>query len=470
MRISQGLSVSTAVGVVLVGLVGAFSVSQVKEAHALARFSDSIRDAGEADMMHDAIRSDVLAGVLAEAQLERDAAAADLREHQANLVANLAQIAANLPDQPEVVDAVNRVRPEIDRYAALGLGAIASASANNRPGQVRPGAQFSEEFKLLEGLMAQVSDATTSAAANADALDVRATRTARRLIAGFTATVMVFMLSCSLLISRRISRALSSMSSDLAQAVRKVGSISVRLAAGSKVAEERATASAAAATQISGNVQAVADAINEMSSTVLDISANAGAATQVAGEAVDVVDLTKASITRLVGSSVEIGDVIQLIRSIAQKTNLLALNATIEAARAGELGKGFTVVASEVKALAQQTSAATAQIADRITAIQHDTGEAMMATEQVSSIMDRIAEVQDRIAAAVYQQAATTNSMTHNADHAAQRTTMIAESIALIAQIAEENIDGVSEATETSRLLTDISLRLNRLVGLKAEP
>src|SRR6185369_12057360 len=111
-------------------------------------------------------------------------------------------------------------------------------------------------------------------------------------------------------------------------------------------------------------------------------ASSATEAARVATTAVTVAESTTATVTKLGASSVEIGEVIKVITSIAAQTNLLALNATIEAARAGEAGKGFAVVANEVKELAKQTAEATEDISHKIGAIQNDTQEAVTAVEQ----------------------------------------------------------------------------------------
>src|SRR6202158_4193556 len=119
---------------------------------------------------------------------------------------------------------------------------------------------------------------------------------------------------------------------------------------------------AAASDDASANVQLVAAATEEMSSSVNEISRQVQGSAQIASEAVEQAQATNNRFSELSKAASRIGDVVELINTIAGQTNLLALNATIEAARAGDAGRGFAVVASEVKALAEQTAKATGEI------------------------------------------------------------------------------------------------------------
>ena len=132
---------------------------------------------------------------------------------------------------------------------------------------------------------------------------------------------------------------------------------------------------AAASEEASTNVQSVASATEELSSSVNEISRQVQELARMANEAVDQARTTNDRVSELSKAASRIGDVVELINTIAGQTNLLALNATIEAARAGEAGRGFAVVASEVKALAEQTAKATGEIGQQITGIQAATQE-----------------------------------------------------------------------------------------------
>jgi methyl-accepting chemotaxis protein len=214
------------------------------------------------------------------------------------------------------------------------------------------------------------------------------------------------------------------------------------------------------ANEVASSVDTVATGSSQMETAIREIAHNATEAARVAGSAVQVAENTTRTVGKLGDSSQEIATVIKLINGIAEQTNLLALNATIEAARAGEAGKGFAVVASEVKELAQETARATEDISKRVEAIQADTAGAVEAIGQISAVIGEINDFQSTIAAAVEEQTATSNEMNRNVAEAASGTRDITTAINGLASGTQETnarvADAQAAATELARMSSEL--------------
>jgi methyl-accepting chemotaxis protein len=252
---------------------------------------------------------------------------------------------------------------------------------------------------------------------------------------------------------------------SLAGASEQMNGTTATIAASAEETSAQAQAVSAAAEQVSRSVETVSSGSEQMGASIREISQNAAQAARVASEAVTVTTATSATMNKLGESSAEIGNVIKTITAIAEQTNLLALNATIEAARAGEAGKGFAVVASEVKDLAQETARATDDISRRVEAIQADTSGAVAAIEEISVVIERISEFQTTIASAVEQQTATTTEMSRSVTEAAGGTGEIAQNITGVAEAARMTSESVTQTQQATAELARMSTELSGLVA-----
>ena len=224
------------------------------------------------------------------------------------------------------------------------------------------------------------------------------------------------------------------------------------------------TAVASASEEASANVQSVASATEEMASSVNEIGRQVLESSRIAADAVKQAHTTDARINELSQAAGRIGDVVKLITAIAEQTNLLALNATIEAARAGEAGRGFAVVASEVKALAAQTAKATDEIGTQIAGMQTATQESVSAIKEIGGTITRIAEIANTIASAVEEQGAATAEISRNVQQAAQGTAMVASNITDVNRGAGETGAASAQVLTSAQQLSGESSHLKREV------
>ena len=230
-------------------------------------------------------------------------------------------------------------------------------------------------------------------------------------------------------------------------------------------AQELATTVAAASEEASTNVQSVASATEEMASSVTEISRQVQESARMANDAVDQARFTNDRVSELSKAATRIGDVVELINTIAGQTNLLALNATIEAARAGEAGRGFAVVASEVKALAEQTAKATGEIGQQVTGIQAATQESVNAIQAISGTIEKLSEISSAIAAAVEEQGAATQEISRNVQQAATGTQQVSSNIGDVQRGASETGSASSQVLAAAQSLSGDSNRLKLEVG-----
>jgi methyl-accepting chemotaxis protein len=252
---------------------------------------------------------------------------------------------------------------------------------------------------------------------------------------------------------------------DTAQSITKVSSD----------ASERSVAASSATEQASSNVYAVASAAEELSASVEEIGRQVRHSAGVVEQAGQRTEKSVAEIESLAAATQRIDGVLNLIQAIAEQTNLLALNATIEAARAGEAGRGFAIVAHEVKALAGQTAKATSEIGQNVSMIQASTRNAVDAVREIGDAVRQINEVTSNIAGAVDQQDAATREISVNAQLAAQGNETLVVNIGSLNDAIGETSKAATSVLSASSGLSSTAEILSREVdkffhNLRADP
>jgi methyl-accepting chemotaxis protein len=219
---------------------------------------------------------------------------------------------------------------------------------------------------------------------------------------------------------------------------------------------------ASAAEQMSENMNTVAGAVEEMSVSINEIAGNTNEVHSIATTAASKATDATTVINKLGVAAEEIGRVTDIIKRIADKTNLLALNATIEAASAGAAGKGFAVVAGEIKELANQSAQNADDIAQRIEGIQNGTSDAVKVIHDVSDIIGKINQSVETIANHIEQQTKASNQIANNVAQANTSAKRVATSINEVASgitSVSHNAGAVAKnATEVSKHVGDLTV------------
>ena len=247
-------------------------------------------------------------------------------------------------------------------------------------------------------------------------------------------------------------------------AAAEMESAALALDQSSRTASETTAFVNASSGRAAENVDTVAAAAEEMTGSIAEIAQQISRSSEIARDAADRVDQTNHDVAALNEAASRIGDIISLINDIAEQTNLLALNATIEAARAGEAGKGFAVVASEVKSLAEQTGKATSSIADQISGIQGATGKAVGAIGSIGEVISEMNNISAAIAAAMEEQRAAASEITRAAHEAATGAREVSQSISSVDAAASETGQCAAQVNSASGALNTEASGLQKAV------
>ncbi|HEV7440576.1 MAG TPA: methyl-accepting chemotaxis protein [Methylobacterium sp.] len=248
----------------------------------------------------------------------------------------------------------------------------------------------------------------------------------------------------------------------------RTGEMRERAAAMSALSAEATTAIAGASTgsrETSANVQTVASAADEVAASFAEIHGRIDRAKSDVEGAFGEAAAMNAQVGDLTVSARRIGDVVGMIRAVAEQTNLLALNATIEAARAGEAGRGFVVVAAEVKALASQTANATDEIATQVARVQTATSVAVEAIGRMTERMGMISTTTADLSGAVAAQGAATDEISRNVNATAQTSVVIARDLATVAEAAQRTAGMAASVEAAATSVEDVASGLEAEIG-----
>jgi methyl-accepting chemotaxis protein len=258
----------------------------------------------------------------------------------------------------------------------------------------------------------------------------------------------------------KFEQAIGYIVSAVSSAAGELESAAGALTGNAEATQKLSAAVAIASEQASANVQSVVSATHNVGDSIGEIGQQARQSTEIAAQAVEQAKLTDARIAELSRSASRIGEVVTVITTIAGQTNLLALNATIEAARAGEAGRGFAIVASEVKLLATETAKATETIKTQIAEMQNTTNVAVEAIKEISGTIGYISEIAATITAAVNTQGAATQEIAHNVAMAASGAAHVATNIADVKLEAEETRTESAKVLQAAQILSGQSRTL----------
>jgi methyl-accepting chemotaxis protein len=510
----------TVVSVVASTAVGAIGLAAVSNLHGrlstAAAAQRALRNQAEVDGANHALQYDVLLAATATDAGRRQDAVKDLGERRGELTEGIAGSRTLLVnDTPQLVKAFADIGGPMAGYDAA-VAAVEQAAGAGRPVTGAELDAVDTAQATFDGTFDALTEAIDDYVGTIRATADRDAGTARQRVLFLLVLAAVSVPLAGLLIRRAVSRNLAQTNqivavvdaatagdltgrvtvagddpigrvgsglarflADLRRSVAGIGETASRLAGsaddllalshGMASTAERTSARAEEASTVARNVAGDIDAVTRgteaMGASIQQVATSAATAATVATTAVRVARETNAVVAKLDTSSGEIGDVVRVISAIAEQTNLLALNATIEAARAGEAGKGFAVVASEVKDLAQETATATADIARRIEAIQTDARGAVAAINEIGTIVGEINDIQATITAAVDEQTANSTAIRGSVTEAARRSAGIANATGDVARASEEADRGASDTRRAAEQLSQLAGELRQLVG-----
>ncbi|MCW3488715.1 methyl-accepting chemotaxis protein [Dethiobacter alkaliphilus] len=252
-------------------------------------------------------------------------------------------------------------------------------------------------------------------------------------------------------------------SENLAASAQEIAASSEEIASGNQNQANEVQSAAAIITDASAAIQQVAGSAMSAAGTAAEATDLAQSGGQSVMEAVESMRQIQETVQELGKSSQQIGEIIKVIDEIAEQTNLLALNAAIEAARAGEHGKGFAVVADEVRKLAERSSEATQEIEQLIVGIQEGTTAAVSAVEQGSVVAGRAGEALESIIRGSTEVAAMVEDISRASQTQLDNNKQVVTSIDTVSAITQETAAGAQETAAAAQELAGMAEKMQRL-------
>lgn len=260
-------------------------------------------------------------------------------------------------------------------------------------------------------------------------------------------------------------REIAGIARDVIASVQSLRIASQQMKSGALEVSERSSAASQSSRQTSSNVVAVTQGTTELAHSFAEVDRQVAETTRVVGETTRQARAVLDTVGELSRKAGQVGDITDAISTIAKHTNLLALNASIEAARLGHSGGGFTVVAQEIKSLANQTWRATEEIQNQIGAIRESSTEAIVAIDAMNATVGSLNQISGNVATVVEQQNAAAAGIAQIIRRAADETVFAAGHIDIVSRIAAETDEAASHVAESADKLSRQSVHLDSEVA-----
>jgi len=358
---------------------------------------------------------------------------------------------------------VNNIADFIRKFGNGDLSSEAEVSSNDEIGQMAE--NMNASVRNLRNMMQELADTTNILSSSSEELSAVSQEMASGAEEMNAQAMTVASASEQVAVGVRTVASAAEQSgkslSTIAAMTEEMSSTFVHVADSGRKTSENVKEMAKSGEDISLQINAIASSAEEMTVSLNEVAKNTVKANQISQNANQRAQDVNARMIALAESSKKIGKIINIIRDIADQTNMLALNATIEAAGAGDAGRGFSVVAGEIKELAKQSAGATDEIAGQIEEIQKATSEAVGAIEDVSQVINQIAAINEMIASASEQQNSTAAEISKSVATTALSAKAVAEKSAESSDLVGEIARAMRESSKTA---SEVAVNIEELL------